>query len=195
MIQVKMCTHSSAVSMDQNDDDVPLFRSQNSGGACAYAQVAQAGLHRWRSQQWPCHPEEVAVVGCVMGGDRRRHSSASHDTILQPMPHARIVQLYYYWTQEKTVDIGPVWYSFTSSFTSSFTTSIAKQATLCPTLWPASLKTHSHRVKHMAKLPKHGSLPRSWSCSWSCFLKTALQVKLSCAKRTHSFARSKQRFA
>jgi formate hydrogenlyase subunit 4 len=44
-----------------------------------------------------------------------------------------------------------------SSFTSSFTTSIAKQPTLCPTLWSASLKTHSHRVKHMVKLPKHGS--------------------------------------
>jgi hypothetical protein len=49
--------------------------------------------------------------------------------------------------------IGPVWYSFTSSFT----TSIAKQPTLCPTLWSASLKTHSHEVKHMVKLPKHGS--------------------------------------
>jgi hypothetical protein len=35
-----------------------------------------------------------------------------------------------------------------SSFTSSFTTSIAKQPTLRPTLWSASLKTHSHRVKH-----------------------------------------------
>jgi formate hydrogenlyase subunit 4 len=46
-----------------------------------------------------------------------------------------------------------------SSFTSSFTTSIAKQPTLCPTLWSASLKTHSHRVKHMVKLQKHGSLP------------------------------------
>jgi hypothetical protein len=161
MIQVKMCTHSSAVSRDQNDDDVPLFRSQNSGGACAYAQVAQAGLHRWRSQQWPCHPEEVAVVGCVMGGDRRRHSSASHDTILQPMPHARIVQLYYYWTQEKTVDIGPVWYSFTSSFTSSFTTSIAKQATLCPTLcqllWKLTLTELStwRSCQNMALSPAH----------------------------------------
>jgi hypothetical protein len=51
----------------------------------------------------------------------------------------------------------PIWYSFTSSFT----TSIAKQPTLCPTLWPASLKTHSHRVKHMVKLPKHDTLPRS----------------------------------
>jgi hypothetical protein len=61
-----------------------------------------------------------------------------------------------------------------SSFTSSFTTSIAKQPTLCPTLWSASLKTHSQRVKHMVKLPKHGSLPRSWSCSWSCFLKKQL---------------------
>jgi hypothetical protein len=50
---------------------------------------------------------------------------------------------------------------------SSFTTSIAKQPTLCPTLWPASLKTHSHRVKHMVKLLKHGSLPRS------CFLKNS----------------------
>jgi hypothetical protein len=37
-----------------------------------------------------------------------------------------------------------------SSFTSSFTTLIAKQ----PTLWSASLKTHSHRVKHMVKLQK-----------------------------------------
>jgi formate hydrogenlyase subunit 4 len=46
-----------------------------------------------------------------------------------------------------------------SSFTSSFTTSIAKQPTLCPTLWSASLKTHSHRVKHMVKLQKHGSPP------------------------------------
>jgi formate hydrogenlyase subunit 4 len=46
-----------------------------------------------------------------------------------------------------------------SSFTGSFTTSIAKQLTLCPTLWSASLKTHSHRVKHMVKLQKHGSLP------------------------------------
>jgi hypothetical protein len=45
-----------------------------------------------------------------------------------------------------------------SSFTSSFTTSIAKQPTLCPTLWPASLKTHSHRVKYMVKLQKHSSL-------------------------------------
>jgi hypothetical protein len=53
--------------------------------------------------------------------------------------------------------IGPVWYSFMSNFTSSFTNSIAKQPTLCPTLWSASLKTHSHRVKHMVKLPKHGS--------------------------------------
>jgi hypothetical protein len=61
-----------------------------------------------------------------------------------------------------------------SSFTSSFTTSIAKQPTLCPTLWSASLKTHSHRVKHMVKLQKHGSLPRSWSCSCSCFLKKQL---------------------
>jgi hypothetical protein len=52
---------------------------------------------------------------------------------------------------------GPVWYSFTSSFT----TSIAKQPTLCPTLWSASLKTHSHRVKHMVELQKHSSLPRS----------------------------------
>jgi hypothetical protein len=68
---------------------------------------------------------------------------------------------------------GPVWYSFMTSFTSSFTTSIAKQPTLCPTLWSASLKTHSHRVKHMVKLQKHGSLPRSWSCSWSCFLKNS----------------------
>jgi hypothetical protein len=48
-----------------------------------------------------------------------------------------------------------------SSFTSSFTTSIAKQPTLCSTLWSASLKTHSHRVKNMVKLAKHGSLPRS----------------------------------
>jgi hypothetical protein len=56
---------------------------------------------------------------------------------------------------------GPVWYSFMSSFTSNFTTLIAKQPTLCPTLWSASLKTHSHRVKHMVKLQKHGSLPRS----------------------------------
>jgi hypothetical protein len=48
---------------------------------------------------------------------------------------------------------GPVWYSFMSSITIS----IAKQPTLCP----ASLKIHSHRVKHMVKLPKHGSLPRS----------------------------------
>jgi hypothetical protein len=70
-------------------------------------------------------------------------------------------------------NLGPVWYSFMSSFTSSFTTSIAKQPTLCPTLWSASLKTHSHRVKHMVKLQKHGSLPRSWSCSWSCFLKNS----------------------
>jgi hypothetical protein len=69
--------------------------------------------------------------------------------------------------------VGPVWYNFMSSFTSSFTTSIAKQPTLCPTLWSASLKTHSHRVKHMVKLPKHGSLPCSWSCSWSCFLKNS----------------------
>jgi hypothetical protein len=61
-----------------------------------------------------------------------------------------------------------------SSFTSSFTTSIAKQPTLCPILWSASLKTHSHRVKHMVKLQKHGSLLRSWSCSWSCFLKIQL---------------------
>jgi hypothetical protein len=53
---------------------------------------------------------------------------------------------------------GPVWYSFMSSFTSSFTTSIGKQPILCPTLWSASLKTHSHRVKHMVKLQKHGSL-------------------------------------
>jgi hypothetical protein len=67
--------------------------------------------------------------------------------------------------------LGPVWYSFMSSFTSSFTTSIAKQSTLCPTLWSASLKTHSHRVKHMVKLQNHGSLPRSWICSLSCFLK------------------------
>jgi hypothetical protein len=43
---------------------------------------------------------------------------------------------------------GPVWYSFTSRFT----TSTAKQPTLCPTLWSASLKTHSHKVKHMVKL-------------------------------------------
>jgi hypothetical protein len=57
--------------------------------------------------------------------------------------------------------IGLIWYSFMSNFTSSFTTSIAKQPTLCPTLWSASLKTHSHRVKHMVKLPKHGSLPHS----------------------------------
>jgi hypothetical protein len=57
--------------------------------------------------------------------------------------------------------LGLVWYSFMSSFTSSFTTSIAKQPTLCPTLWSASLKTHSHRVKHTVKLQKHGSLPRS----------------------------------
>jgi hypothetical protein len=47
---------------------------------------------------------------------------------------------------------GSVWYSFMSSFTSSFTTSTAKQPTLCPTLWSASLKTHSHKVKHMVKL-------------------------------------------
>jgi hypothetical protein len=40
---------------------------------------------------------------------------------------------------------------------SSFTTSIAKQPTLCPTLWSACVKTHSH----MVKLQKHGSLPRS----------------------------------
>jgi hypothetical protein len=53
-------------------------------------------------------------------------------------------------TQEEE---GPVWYSFTSSFT----TSIAKQ----PTLWSSSLKTHSHRVKHMVKLQKHDSLSRS----------------------------------
>jgi hypothetical protein len=69
--------------------------------------------------------------------------------------------------------LGPVWYSFMSSFTSNFTTSIAKQPTLCPTPWSASLKTHSHRVKHMVKLQKHDSLPRSWSCSWSCFLKNS----------------------
>jgi hypothetical protein len=87
--------------------------------------------------------------------------------------------------------LGPVWYSFMSSFTSSFTTSRAKQPTLCPTLW-SSLKTHSHRVKHMVKLPKHGSLPRSWSCSWSCFLKkTALQVKLSCCKRALTMPQKK----
>jgi hypothetical protein len=42
---------------------------------------------------------------------------------------------------------------------SSFTTSIAKQPALCPTLWSASLKTHSHIVKHMVKLKKHGSPP------------------------------------
>jgi hypothetical protein len=59
------------------------------------------------------------------------------------------------------VDLGLVWYSFTSSFTSSFTTLIAKQPTRNPTLWSASLKTHSHRVMHMVKLQKHGSLPRS----------------------------------
>jgi hypothetical protein len=53
--------------------------------------------------------------------------------------------------------IGLGWYSYTSSFT----TSIAKQPILCPTLWLASLKTHSHRVKHMVKLQKHDSLPRS----------------------------------
>jgi hypothetical protein len=50
------------------------------------------------------------------------------------------------------MNLGPVWYSFMSSFTSSFTTSIVKQPTLCPTLWSASLKTHSHRVRHMVKL-------------------------------------------
>jgi hypothetical protein len=67
----------------------------------------------------------------------------------------------------------PVWYSLMSSFMSSFTTSIAKQPTLCLTLWSASLKTHSHRVKYMVKLQKHGSLPRSWRCSLSCFLKNS----------------------
>jgi hypothetical protein len=77
------------------------------------------------------------------------------------------------WHLHFCMDVGPVWYSFMSSFTSSFTTSIAKQPTLCPTLWSASLKTHSHTVKHMVKLQKHGSLPRSWSCSWSCFLKNS----------------------
>jgi hypothetical protein len=45
-------------------------------------------------------------------------------------------------------------YGFTSSLTSSFTTPVAKQ----PTLWSsASLKTHSHGVKHMVKLQRHGS--------------------------------------
>jgi hypothetical protein len=43
-----------------------------------------------------------------------------------------------------------------SSFTSSFTTSIAKQPTLYPTLWSASLKTHSHRVK------AHGEAAKTW---------------------------------
>jgi hypothetical protein len=78
-----------------------------------------------------------------------------------------LATFYYIWYY------GPVWYSFMSSFTSSFKTSIAKQPTLCPTLWSASLKTYSHRVKHMVKLQKHGSLPHSWSCSWSCFLKNS----------------------
>jgi hypothetical protein len=49
--------------------------------------------------------------------------------------------------------LGPVWYSFMSGFTSSFTTSIVKRPALCP----ASLKTLSHRVKHMVKLQKHSS--------------------------------------
>jgi hypothetical protein len=56
---------------------------------------------------------------------------------------------------------GPVWSSFMSNFTSSFTTSIAKQPILCPTLGSVSLKTHPHRVKHVVKLQKHGSLPHS----------------------------------
>jgi hypothetical protein len=42
---------------------------------------------------------------------------------------------------------------FSKKTTSLVKLSCAKQgSTLCPTLWSASLKTHSHRVKHMVKL-------------------------------------------
>jgi hypothetical protein len=46
---------------------------------------------------------------------------------------------------------GSVWYSFVSGFT----TSIAKRSAL----WPASLRTLSHRVKHTVKLQKYDSPP------------------------------------
>jgi type VI protein secretion system component VasF len=52
---------------------------------------------------------------------------------------------------------------------------------------PNSLKTHSHRVKSMVKLPKHGSLPPLVKLLMELFfLKTALRVKLSCDKRAQT---------
>jgi hypothetical protein len=70
-----------------------------------------------------------------------------------------------------------------SGFTSSFTTSIAKRPALCPALWPAFLKTLSHRVKHMVKLQKHNSPLLMKLLMKLFFQKTALLVKLSCAKQ------------
>jgi formate hydrogenlyase subunit 4 len=81
---------------------------------------------------------------------------------------------------------GSVWYSFMSGFTSSFTTSIAKQPALCLALWSASLKTLSHRVKHTVKLQKHGSPPLMKLLMKLFSKKTALLVKLSCAKQGRS---------
>jgi hypothetical protein len=70
-----------------------------------------------------------------------------------------------------------------SGFTSSFRTSIAKQPALCPALWSASLKTLSHRVKHTVKLQKHGSPPLIKLLMKLFSKKTALLMKLSCAKQ------------
>jgi hypothetical protein len=67
---------------------------------------------------------------------------------------------------------------------SSFTTSIAKR----PALWPASLKTLSHRVKHTVKLQKHSSPLLMKLLMKLFFQKTALLVKLSCAKQGQNIA-------
>jgi hypothetical protein len=74
-------------------------------------------------------------------------------------------------------------YCFMSGFTSNFTTSIAQWLALCPALLSASLKTRSHRVKHTVKLQKHDFFPLMKLLMKLFSKKTALPVKLSCAKQ------------
>jgi hypothetical protein len=117
-------------------------RESASGVVAAMSVAARTSIYD-RARQWT--GREEGLVSSLISWDEDGHAAPTSSPTGFTLHNV------------KCSNLGPVWYSFMSSFT----TSIAKQLTLWSTLCLASLKTHSHRVKHMVKLQKHGSLLRS----------------------------------